>query len=357
MMKVVQLVTQMEAGGAQRVAMLLFEALRQRGYDSEVWFLYLKRPTYKNVVGVRTLLEHKPSPLDYLKISIRLQQLLRSHHPDVIISHTHYANIMGQSIARLCSVPHRIAVQHSPVENYPKVAKWVDRILGSTDFYSANIAVSQVVIDSLASYPSKYQKYLSKIYNGIPDVSRKNSLATIRARWNLPEHVPLLIHVGRLAQVKNQSTLIKTLLHLPDAHLILIGEGELRAELEQQVATLQLTQRVHFLGEMNSEDVFDLLAISNVFVFASLYEAMPMAIVEAMGLGIPIVAGDIPATREVIGDAGIFVPLDNAEAIAVAVRQILESPELASHLRQCSLQRSTLFSIEQMVGSYEQLFR
>lgn len=357
MTKIVQLVTQMEAGGAQRVAMLLAEALRQRGYDSEVWFLYLKRPTYKNVVGVRTLLDRQPSPLDYLKIAVKLRQLLAAHHPEVVISHTHYANIMGQSIARLCSISHRIAVQHSPVENYPKAAKWLDRLLGATGFYSANIAVSQVVIDSLESYPLKYQKYLSKIYNGIPDITRKNSLATIRAKWNLPEHVPLLIHVGRLAQVKNQSTIIEALLHLPEAHLILIGEGELRAKLEQKVATLELTQRVHFLGEMNSEDVFDLVAIANVFVFASLYEAMPMAIVEAMGLGIPIVAGDIPATREVLGDAGIFVPLDDAEAIAIAVRQILESSELASHLRQCSLQRSTLFSIEQMVGSYEQLFK
>jgi hypothetical protein len=59
-MKIVQIVTQMEAGGAQRVAMLLGEALRERGYESEVWFLYLKRPTYVNFPGVRVLLDHSP---------------------------------------------------------------------------------------------------------------------------------------------------------------------------------------------------------------------------------------------------------------------------------------------------------
>jgi glycosyltransferase involved in cell wall biosynthesis len=356
-MKIVQLVTQMEAGGAQRVAMLLGEALQRQGYDAEVWFLYLKRPTYKDVPGVRVLLDHKPSPLDYLKITFELQKMLRLHKPDILITHTHYANIMGQVVAKFCGVPRRVAVQHNPVETYPKVARWLDQILGTQDVYTANIAVSQVVVDSVLQHPRRYQARLQKIYNGIPALARQHSLDGVRSRWNLPEQVPLLVNVGRLARQKNHTTLIESLKSIPEAHLMLIGEGELRADLEQQVAKLQLEQRVHFLGEMKSEDVLDLLCIADVFVFPSLYEAMPMALVEAMGLGLPIVGGDIPAMREVLSDAGILVPSENAAEIAIAVRKVLDSPDLANQMRQSSLQRSALFSVEKMVGSYEQLFK
>jgi glycosyltransferase involved in cell wall biosynthesis len=356
-MKIVQLVTQMEAGGAQRVAMLLGDALRQQGYDAEVWFLYLKRPTYVDVPGVRVLLDRKPSIFDYVKIGIKLQKMLRQHRPDTLITHTHYANIMGQVIARFCAVPRRVAVQHNPVETYPQIAMWLDKLLGSTDFYTANIAVSQVVIDSVIKHPATYQKCLQKIHNGIPTLTRQHSIDGVRSRWNLPAQVPLLINVGRLARQKNHRTLIESLQSIPTAHLILIGEGELRADLEQQVARLGLEQRVHFLGEMKSADVLDLLCIADVFVFPSLYEAMPMALVEAMGLGLPIVGGDIPAMREVLSDAGLLVASENAAEIATAVCRVLDDPAFASRLRQSSLQRSALFSVEKMVGSYERLFK
>ncbi len=355
-MKIVQVVTQMEAGGAQRVAMLLNEALQHKGYDAEVWFLYLKRPAYTDLPRVRVLLEHTPSGWDYFKITIKLQNLLRTHKPDVFITHTHYANVIGQVVARFCAIPIRIAVQHNPVHTYPKAAKWADWVLGTTAFYSANIAVSQVVVDSVIKYPIQYKNKLKKIYNGIPKLKPQNVGKELHAKWHLPTHAPLLINVGRLAHQKNQATLIKSLLHLSEVHLILIGEGELRDDLQKQLAALQLEDRVHLLGEMKSLDVLALLSVSDVFVFPSLYEAMPMALVEAMSLGLPIVAGDIPAMREVLDDAGIIVPSESAEEIAKAVRQVLDSSELANHLRQSSFKRASLFSVEKMVESYEKFF-
>jgi glycosyltransferase involved in cell wall biosynthesis len=75
-----------------------------------------------------------------------------------------------------------------------------------------------------------------------------------------------------------------------------------------------------------------------------------------MGSGLPVVAGDIPAMREVLGEAGIFVPSEHAEEIARAVRQVLDSSELASRMRQASLERARVFSLQKMVHSYEALF-
>lgn len=355
-MKIVQIVTQMEAGGAQRVAVLLSEALRQKGYDSEVWFLYLKRSSHSHLPNVHILFEQKPQVFDYLEIARRLHAKLRSHQPDVVITHTHYANIMGQLIARWCGVPRRIAVQHNPIHTYPKVAAWVDCLLGTTAVYSDNVAVSKTVVQSTVQHPRAYRRKLTQIYNGIP-AREENSLSTnIRQQWGLPENVPLLLNVGRLAHQKNQAVLIESLLTLKNAHLVILGEGELRESLRQKVTELQISDRVHFLGELPSEDVARFFLASDVFVFPSLYEAMPMALVEAMSSGIPIVASDIPALREVLGETGSFVPADDALALAQAIQNILGSPELAHSMQAKLLSRAQLFSLQAMADSYETLF-
>jgi glycosyltransferase involved in cell wall biosynthesis len=365
-MKVLQLVTQMEAGGAQRVAMLLHEALQQHGHSSEVGFLYLKRPTYLQNSGVRVLLHQIPKPWDYLAIAARLWRILTIHKPEVLITHTHYANVLGQIIARFCGVRTRIAVQHNPLSTYPKLASWVDRWMGSTAFYTANVGVSQVVLDSAQHYPSPYTKLLQKIYNGIPstdgspaDISSTNipqGNSSLYQRLNIPPGSPLLINVGRLARQKNQATLLEALVHLPTAHLLLVGDGELRSPLQQQVATLGLQSRVHFLGELNSEQVLESLAACHLFVFPSLFEAMPMALIEAMTMGLPIVASDIPALREVLAQAATFVPAQDAQALAQTIQSLLNSPQRLAQMRSRSLERSRVFSTEKMVLAYETLF-
>ncbi|WP_404788161.1 glycosyltransferase family 4 protein [Altericista sp. CCNU0014] len=355
-MKIVQIVTQMEAGGAQRVAVLLSEALRQKGYDSEVWFLYLKRPSHSHLPDVKVLFETKPKALDYLTIARRLHAKLSIHQPDVTITHTHYANVMGQAIARWCGVPQRIAVQHNPIHTYPKVAAWADWFLGTTAFYSDNVAVSKTVVQSTVRHPSAYRRKLTQIYNGIPTRTADPVAANFRKQWGLPENVPLLLNVGRLAHQKNQAVLIESLLTLKTAHLAILGEGELRESLRQKVTELQIADRVHFLGELPSEDVARFFSASDVFVFPSLYEAMPMALVEAMSAGIPIVASDIPALREVLGDTGSFVPADNAVALAQAIQTILDSPALARGMQAKLLGRAQVFSLKAMADSYETLF-
>lgn len=355
-MKIVQLVTQMEAGGAQRVAMLLLETLQKQGYEAEVWFLYLKRPTYANIPGVKVLWEQKPSGLDYIKIAVRLKSLLDSYKPDIFISHTHYSNVLGQFLARLTNVSKRIAVQHNPLFTYPKIVDLIDWILGTTAFYTVNVAVSQTVVDSADRYPQQYRKKLVKIYNGIPLQNSDNVYKQVRNKWRLPENAPLLINVARLAKQKNQAVLFEALLHLPDAHLVLVGEGELRSDLESKVTDLKLQKRVHFLGELESQDVSALLSICDIFVFPSLYEAMPMAVIEAMSSGLPLVVSNIPAMQEMVGNSGILVSPDNVEELAGALKKVLNSLSLRNYMRRLSLERVKSFSLQTMVESYERLW-
>src|SRR5579862_2656763 len=126
-MKIVQVITQMEGAGAQRVAYLLHQAFLERGHEAELWFLYRKRPAYEGKPGVRVFCNSKPSGLGYLSLVARLYKAIRAYRPGVIVAHTYYANILAHLAGAFAGVKCRVAVQHNPVETYPEAARQVDR--------------------------------------------------------------------------------------------------------------------------------------------------------------------------------------------------------------------------------------
>ncbi len=354
-MKIVQLVTQAEAGGAQRVAYLLAQEFERRGHESKLWFLYRKRAAYDGLPMVRSLWPERPGPLDQFRIAGRLVSELRREQPDIVITHTHYANVMGQCAARLCGIPKRIAVHHNPLETYPKVARLADFLLCATGGYTNIVAVSDAVIRSLDRYPGRFRRTLQRIYNGVPPSPHPACAADLRSRWDLPTGVPLLLNIGRLARQKNQQVLLGALARMPQAHLALAGDGELRGSLSQQAEELRVRNRVHFLGELDSAEIPLLLAAADIFVFPSLYEAMPLALVEAMRAGIPIVASDIPAHREILADGGMLTQPGPAE-FALAAGALIENFEERARLSAIARSRAALFTVEEMAYGYERLF-
>lgn len=355
-MKVIQLITQMESGGAQRIACLLSNAFERRGHQSEIWFLYRKRPAYDHVPNVRVLAESKP-PLRLLpRLLFQLREQLAESAPDALITHTWYANILGQGYARFLGIRKRVAVQHGLAFDYPPLARFFDYLAGCTDTYTANVAVSPSVRASFSKYPSPYLKRLRTIPNGVPSVVATASAQETRRAWGLPQHRPVLAHVGRLSKIKNQTVLLDVLAGLPEAHLVLVGAGEEQRELEQKAVRLQVAGRVHMVGEVAHQHAIDLIAASDVFVFPSLSESMGLAVIEAMMCGTPIVASHIRALHEVLGpDSAVFAAPDDAHALAEAVRQVLETPTLAKKISAASSTRVPRFSFERMVTEYEQV--
>jgi glycosyltransferase involved in cell wall biosynthesis len=354
-MKILQLVTQAEAGGAQRVAYLLAQEFHRRGYDSNLWFLYRKRAAYDGLSMVRSLWPERPGPFDQLRIAGRLVSEIRRERPDIVITHTHYANVMGQCAASLCGISRRIAVHHNPLDTYPRVARLADFLLCATGAYTNIVAVSDTVIRSMDRYPRRFLQTLQRIYNGVTAESRSASAANLRSRWELPAENPLLLNIGRLAHQKNQQVLLDVLARMPQVHLALVGDGELRQFLSQRAEELGVRNRVHFLGELDNAEIPLLLAAADIFVFPSLYEAMPLALVEAMRAGIPIVASDIPAHREILAEGGVLTQSGPVE-LALAVSALIGSAGEKARLTAIARRRAELFTVERMVYGYERLF-
>jgi glycosyltransferase involved in cell wall biosynthesis len=355
-MKIIQIVTQMEAGGAQRMAHLLGRELVEGGHEVELWFLYQKRPAYAGMPGVRVVLDHPPRGLDYFVIIARLAAMLRSARPDAIITHTHYANVIGQFVGKLCGIKRGIAVQHAPFDSYPVVGRCLDRILGTAGFYDVNVAVSDAVVASASSYPSKYRRGLSKIYNGIPKPTPSGLPEAIRERWQLPPaSVPLLAHVGRMSKQKNQLFLLDVVSLLPEVHLVLVGDGEMRQEVVDQIQRKGLRERVHYMGEVSAETTHDLVSASDVFVFPSRFEAMSMILLEAMHLSIPIVASDIPGNCDLLQTSAVLLGTEDPEPWAREIRLLLNCKESAARIAREEYVHVQKFTAAAMALSYSQL--
>ena len=276
-MRILQIVTQMEAAGAQRAAFLLHEALSRRGHETELWFLYLKRPAYAGKPGVKVLTNRRPSWLGYFLLAFKLFAWIRADDPDVLITHTHYANILGQFIGALAGVKRRLAVHHGILGKYPMLARYADWLCGTLGVYTTQIAVSDSVVESMSRYPHRYKRNVSRVYNGVV-VDEKAGPSS-----HLPAHCLKILHVGRLSREKNHQ-------ELPGTHLVLVGNGELKDMLERQVRAMGLADRVRFLGEVAHEEVCAIMSECDLFMFPSAYEAMPMALLEAMAAGMAIVA-------------------------------------------------------------------
>jgi glycosyltransferase involved in cell wall biosynthesis len=152
------------------------------------------------------------------------------------------------------------------------------------------------------------------------------------AKLNLPSNGPLLVFVGRLDSSKDPLLLLEALVDLlrtdPDAHLAMIGDGNLRSDVERRCSAADLRGRVSLLGPREAEFIADLNQVADAFCLSSVYEGMPIAALEATACGLPIAStrvGELPSLV-VRNRTGALAEHRSPEAIATAIRHCLGIP-------------------------------
>lgn len=360
-LKIVNIVTQMEAGGAQSAAIRLACALRDRGHAVETWFLYRKRPTFDGEAGVRVFAPRRPrSLLGYLSLGIAVTAQLRRLRPDVVVTFTHYANVLGGAAAYLAGIRARIATHRSPAHAQPKLAQVLNCAFGIIGVYTANIAVSSTVVESFARYPKRFRRTLTLIHNGVTLEPSTLTRDAARMHLRLPLGVPIIGTVGRLAAVKDHAVLIRALARLPGCYVAIAGDGELRPELDALAASMGAAERVLFLGELSPIDVRHFLRAIDVFAFCSKHEAFGFAAAEAALAQVPIVCTRIPAMVEIFGapegeERVLFFEVGDDAGLAARIQVLLDDPQLARKLAKAARERAQFFSFDRMVEGYERL--
>ncbi|MBS0298146.1 MAG: glycosyltransferase [Proteobacteria bacterium] len=163
----------------------------------------------------------------------------------------------------------------------------------------------------------------------IPNFAEADDAAPIsRASLDTPEGVPLLLGMGRLHESKGHDVSLKALTQLPEAFLWIAGAGPIEAELKALAAELDVADRVRFLGWRS--DAGALYRAADVCVFPSRYEPLGNTVIQAWAHGLPVVAAASKGPASLIHDGadGRLTPIDDVDAFAAAVRELIASPAL-----------------------------
>jgi glycosyltransferase involved in cell wall biosynthesis len=225
------------------------------------------------------------------------------------------------------------------------------------------IAVSQAIAASLDDVLGWAPHKIEVIRNGI-DIERfrKRPDPELRRALTAGSDDVVFVTPARLDPQKGIDVLLRAARAVDGARFVIAGTGAERARLESQAAALGVHERVRFLG--HRADVPELLAASDAFVLPSLFEGTPLALLEAMAAGKPVVSSAIPGTDELVvdGETGLLVQAGDPEALADALRRIVAEPELRARLgaagrRRAEAEHSAVDTTRRVAAVYDEVLR
>jgi glycosyltransferase involved in cell wall biosynthesis len=330
-MRIALTLPSLAGGGAQRIFVDLARGLLDRSFDVDMVLvrddgeLRGSVPPGAEVVRLGGGRVSRAVP--------RLTRYLRARRPDVVVPAIFHMSLCTLLAARLVRPRVPVVVSHhNQLTLYARhgahakdrVVPWLVR--AGYPFADGVVAVSDGVADDLASVTRLSRSAIAVVYNPV-DSERVQAAATgaVTHPWLVEKAGPVLVAAGRLTAQKDFATLLRAVALLdPGVRLVILGEGELRPELERLTRELGLADRVDLPGF--TANPYPAYRAADAFVLSSRWEGLPTVLVEALVLGVPVVATDCPSgPAEILADGrwGRLVPPGDPEAMAAAIRATL----------------------------------
>ena len=343
-------------GGAERVALNLLKGMVERNVLLDLVVANIEGPYLEQVPKQVRLINLDTGRVT--KAIPGLAKYLKETKPVGLLSHMNHTNVaailakeLARSKTKLVVVEHNtLSVETSTLwrsQFLPTAMKWlyhrVDTIVG----------VSQGVSTDLERELGLQTGTVKTLYNPVidPDLIAK-AKEPLDHPWFQPGNLPVFLAVGRLTPPKDFSNLVRAFAKLrqqKEARLMILGEGELRGELEAEIESLGIGADVSLPGFVKNPYAY--MYNSSVFVLSSRCEGLPTVLIEAMACGCAVVSTDCPSGPDEIlanGKYGMLVPIENADALADAMIKTLDNPIDKS----ISIDRGMYFSTERAVSNY-----
>jgi glycosyltransferase involved in cell wall biosynthesis len=359
--RILQIIPTLDRAGAEKQLCLLARGLPRDEFEVHVCALTRGGPLAADlaegnvplsIIGKRWKLD----PRAYCHLKRHIARL----RPDLIHTWMFAANTYGFAAARACGVRNVVIGQRCVDPWKSRLQLALDRALAKR--CRAVVVNSEGVRDFYVRHGTP-SECIQVIPNGVatpnpPQTTRSQLLAELE----LPENCRLIGLVGRFwpqKRVKDAiwaADLLKVI--RDDAHLLIIGDGPLRDRLRRYRDQVCIRDKVHFLGERG--DVPRLMPHFDVLWSASAYEGQSNVILEAMASGVPVVATDIPGTRELVvpGETGFLIDVGNRAALAKNTERLLNDPELSARLGGAARNRvGEEFSVAKMIERHAALYR
>lgn len=370
--KITHLIDSLGSGGAERLLVAYAPRLAKLGFDVDVVVLHerggnwMREPLEAAGVPVRTVEVDKLRRVDQI---IGFHQAMKKSAPDLMHAHLEFASMLSSISGHLQNKPvvatlHTLdapeAVDRQSARRwlmYKTLARYADRVICLT---KANADIARQTGLGSASIEILPNGVEVEQYAQPPLTDRK----TLREQHNIPLDAPLAVSVCVLRPEKGLDRLLrafpKVRERLPDAHLLMVGDGPEMGRLTEMVENEGLAGFVHLAGYR--KDVADVMHAADLFVLPTLFDAQPTVIMEAMAACLPVVSTTFAGIPDMIehGKHGLLVTPDDVPALADALATVLADPAMGKAFGMAGRVRATEeFSmnrqIERLAGMYDQL--
>jgi glycosyltransferase involved in cell wall biosynthesis len=352
-------ITDLDAGGAERALVQIVSRLDRHRWEPHVFCLSHEGALAADLraAGVEVDCLGARRSRD-LFVVWPLYRRLAALRPAILQTFLFHANIVGRIAGTAARVP--VIVSGIRVaEKRSRLRLWLDRI---TDrMVTRHVCVSRDVAQFSSERGGLPRAKICVIPNGVDFERFAKATPADLTPFGIPPQSRVLLFVGRLDPQKGPLQLLEAAAELfpdhCDLHLLLVGDGPLKSELQSWTSAKNLASRVHFAGRQ--ADVASLLRAADLLVLPSRWEGLPNVVLEAMAAGTPVVANAVEGVRELLGDgrAGFIVPITGdfwlAEAIRTALREKDRSRERAIEAQHLVRER---FTWPLVTAEYERLY-
>ena len=361
-LNVVHVTFSLDIGGAEIVIFNLIRKFDKQKFNTSICSLTAGGdlvPELENA-GIPIHVVQKNEGKD-LKIYYRLYRFFRDNNIDIVHCHNMYMLLYCAIPAKLAGAIGVVLTEHANLRNPSKLYCFLSRVSQKfTDLITVN---SQQVIDALVNDQGLKPRDMVIIPNGIDFAQYHQQFDTsaLRSELGIDADDKVVGIVGRLVPVKDHLTLIKAfaklVARLPSARLLIVGDGQELDNLKAFVEQQQLNERVIFTGFRR--DILALLNVMHAFVLSSLKEGQSISILEAMAVGLPVVATAVGGTPELVMDneTGLLVPSQDPEALGNAIYKVLSDSETAARLGDAGRKRiQERYDLEKITRDYEEYY-
>lgn len=361
-LKVLQLMTDSKIGGAERVVFWLAKGLDKERFDVSVCSLSPRGPIFDEIEKEKI----KVFTLDIkckwdIFHSLRLIKLIKTQKTDILQSHLFHANLLARIIGKIMGVPVIISTEH--IMGLEKRSRlFINR--ATSLFVDKFIAISFSVGEFLTKTVGIKLSKIRVVQNGIAyqdsqyfNINKRDR----REEFGFSPAEKIVGTVARMHEQKGYSYLLRAaqevIRYYPEVKFLLVGDGPLKNKMEQLAVDLKITKNVLFKGFY--KDVPAIMSIFDIFVLPSLWEGLPITILEAMVMRKPVIATKVGGVSEAVKDGltGLLVEPCDYLSLSGAIMRLLNDEELRFKMGRAGYKNvSEYFDAKMMVEQTEKIY-
>ncbi|MFN8530829.1 MAG: glycosyltransferase family 4 protein [Anaerolineae bacterium] len=353
--------------GAEQHLLTLLPGLRQRGVDARLLALVEPGHPVDELAAVAAEVDlpfarmviHSNADIG---LTSRLRQYIRAEQPEMVHTHLLHADLYGIPAARLAGVRCVLSSRHND-DAFRRKTHWraIHRV--QWRMIDAGIAISDAIRQFCVDVEGASPKQIQTIHYGLTPSAMDDPVPrpSLRESLKLPADALLIGMVGRLIEQKGMRYGLEAFARVcgafPSAHLVIAGDGVLRAELEGVAAALGIAERTHFLGWRT--DVNQLMGAFDVFLMPSLWEGFGLVLLEAMARSLPVLASRVSAIPEIVvdGETGLLAPPRDVGALETGLRSLLSNAGMRQRMGSAGAERlHSAFGADKMIDATLRLY-